>query len=66
MVKRWDYDKREGDRAFCELCDGDGNNEYTCVGVTTGSLIRHLESVHGVKPPQESIKKRYVINKIYF
>jgi hypothetical protein len=37
MVKKWDYAKREGDRAFCDLCDGDGNNEYSCVGGTTGS-----------------------------
>jgi hypothetical protein len=62
MVKRkswvWDYVKREGDRAVSDLCDGEGNNEYSCVGGTTGSLIRHLENVHGIKPSQESIEKR--------
>jgi hypothetical protein len=50
----WDYAKHEGDRAFCDLCD----NEYSCVGGITGSLIRHLESVYGIKPPQESIEKK--------
>jgi len=32
----WDYAKRDGDRAFCDLCDGESNNEYSCVGGTTG------------------------------
>jgi hypothetical protein len=62
MVKRkswvWDYAKREGDRAFCDLCDSENNNEYSCVGGTTGSLIRHLQNCHGIKAPEESIQKR--------
>lgn len=62
MVKRkswiWDFAKREGDRAFCDLCDGENNNEYFCVGGTTRSLIRHLQNVHGIAPPDESIRKR--------
>lgn len=61
MVKRksrvWDFAKREGDLAFCNLCDGESNNEYSCVGGTTGSLIRHLH-VHGIAPPDESVRKR--------
>jgi hypothetical protein len=62
MVKRknwvWDYAKREGDCTFCNLCDSDGNNEYSCIGGTISSLIRHLKSVYGIKTPQESIEKR--------
>ncbi|KAL5246430.1 hypothetical protein ACI65C_013838 [Semiaphis heraclei] len=62
MVKRkswvWDFAKREGDRAFCDLCDGESNNEYSCVGGTTGSLIRHLQNFHGIAPPDESVRKR--------
>lgn len=44
--------------AFCDLCDGENNNEYSCVGGTTGSLIRHLQNVHGIAPPDESVRKR--------
>jgi len=46
MVKRkswvWDYAKRERDRAFCDLCDSESNNEYSCVGDTTGSDIYNI------------------------
>jgi hypothetical protein len=62
MVKRkswvWDYAKREGDHTFCDLCDSENNNEYSCVGGTTGSLIRHLQNCHCIKAPEESIRKR--------
>ncbi|XP_060870194.1 uncharacterized protein LOC132944730 [Metopolophium dirhodum] len=62
MVKRkswvWDYAKREGDRAFCDLCDSESDSEYSSVGSTTGSLIRHLQNFHSIKPPaEESIGK---------
>jgi hypothetical protein len=30
----------------------------TPLGGTIGSLIKHLKSVYGIKPPQESIEKR--------
>lgn len=53
----WHYAKREGDRAFCDLCD-DEDNEYSCVGGTTGSLLRHLQRVHKIKPTGESTAKR--------
>ncbi|KAE9522908.1 hypothetical protein AGLY_016719, partial [Aphis glycines] len=44
----WDYAKRKLDKAYCELCDEDENNEYSCVGGTTGSLIRHLKIMRKV------------------
>ncbi|KAL5237406.1 hypothetical protein ACI65C_004816 [Semiaphis heraclei] len=37
----WDYAKREKDHAY--LCDDD-QNKFSCVGGTTGSLIRHLQN----------------------
>jgi len=54
----WDYAKRKGDKAYCELCDDDEKNEYSCVGGTTGSLIRHLKIMHKVNQPGTST--RYV------
>lgn len=42
----WEYAKQKGDKAYCELCDEDENNEYSCVGGTTGSIIRHLKIMH--------------------
>jgi len=53
----WDYAKREKDRAYCDLCDDD-QNEFSCVGGTTGSLIRHLQNVHQINLPKESAAKR--------
>ncbi|XP_050539132.1 uncharacterized protein LOC126904273 [Daktulosphaira vitifoliae] len=34
------------------------SNEYSCVGGTIGSLIRHLQNIHQIKSPKESIEKR--------
>lgn len=58
----WDYAKRRGDKAFCELCDEEENNEYSCIGGTTGSLIRHLNIKHNINQPGKltSRRSRYV------
>ncbi|KAL1493641.1 hypothetical protein ABEB36_009340 [Hypothenemus hampei] len=45
---------RHGDKAFCELCDGNENNVFSCLGGTTGSLGRHLINVHGLKATKQS------------
>lgn len=55
----WEYAKRKGDKAYCQLCDEDKNNEYSCVGGTTGSIIRHLKIMHKVYQPETSTSKRY-------
>lgn len=61
----WEYAKRKGDKAYCELCDEDENNEYSCVGGTTGSLIRHLKIMYKVYQPESSTSsKRYAHYKL--
>jgi len=57
----WDYAKRRGDKAFCELCDEEENNEYSCVGGTT-ALIRYLNIKHTINQPGKltSRRSRYV------
>ncbi|XP_025204441.1 zinc finger BED domain-containing protein 1-like [Melanaphis sacchari] len=46
----WLYAKRQGDKAYCDLCTENENNEFCCIGGTTGSLGRHLKTIHGIKP----------------
>lgn len=36
-------------------------NRYSCVGETTGSLIRHLKIMHKIYQPETSTFKRYVL-----
>lgn len=36
----WNYAKRVGDKVYCDLCDENSNNEFSCVGETTGSVLR--------------------------
>ena len=54
----WQYAKRKGNTAFCELCDEGENNEYSCVGGTTGSLIRHLKIKHSINQSVKSTSRR--------
>lgn len=46
----WQYAKRIGDKGYCNMCDEDDVNEFSCPGGTTGSLGRHLKLVHNLKP----------------
>ena len=46
----WQYAKRDGDKAFCMMCDEEYNNEFSCAGGTTGAISRHLEIIHNLKP----------------
>jgi len=55
----WQYAKRNGDKAYCKICNKDENNEYSCVGGITRSLIRHLKIMHKVYQPETSTSKRY-------
>ncbi|KAL5237601.1 hypothetical protein ACI65C_005012 [Semiaphis heraclei] len=57
-VKSWvsNYAKRVGDKAYCDLCEENSNNEFSCVGGTTGSVLRHLKNVHNISNQQESNK----------
>ena len=41
----WNYAKRVGDKAYCDLCEENSNNEFSCVGGTTGSVLRHLKII---------------------
>lgn len=55
----WKYAQREGDKAYCNLCMDEVNNEFSCRGGSTGSLMRHLLGVHGVSKNQtQSPQKR--------
>ena len=49
----WQHAHRDGDKAFCDMCDEGENNVFSCVGGTTGSLSRHLTSIHNLRPPTE-------------
>ncbi|VVC30833.1 Hypothetical protein CINCED_3A000569, partial [Cinara cedri] len=40
----WQYVKSVENN--CNLCDEDDNNEFSCPGGTTGSLGRHLSTIH--------------------
>jgi hypothetical protein len=53
----WNYTKRKGGRAYCNLCD-DNQNKYSCVSGTTGSIIRYLQNVHQMKLLKESGAKK--------
>lgn len=44
----WKYAKKEGNVAYCLLCDEHENNEFVCNGGTTGSIGRHLMSIHSM------------------
>ncbi|KAL5233439.1 hypothetical protein ACI65C_000849 [Semiaphis heraclei] len=44
----WNYAKRVGDKAYCDLCEENSNNEFSCVGGTTGSVLRHLKNIHNI------------------
>lgn len=46
----WQYANRRGNKAYCSLCSEDENNEFCCNGSTTGSLGRHLMTIHNIKP----------------
>jgi len=52
----WNYAKRIGDKAYCDLCEENSNNEFSCVGGTTGSVLRHLKNIHNISHQQESNK----------
>jgi hypothetical protein len=47
------------DKAFCKLCDEEENNQYCCIGGTTGSLIRYLKIIHSVNKPEQSTSRRF-------
>lgn len=53
----WDFAKCEGDRAFCDLRDGE-NNEFHCICGTKESLLRNLQNIYGIKPKEKFIAKR--------
>lgn len=44
----WQYAKRVENKTYCNLCDENENNEFSCPGGTTGSLGRHLYTIHGL------------------
>jgi len=39
----WLYDKLQSNKAYYYLCTENENNEFCCIGETTGSLDRHLK-----------------------
>ncbi|KAL5233952.1 hypothetical protein ACI65C_001362 [Semiaphis heraclei] len=44
----WQYGKRQGDKAFCDLCDDNSNKVFCCAGGSTGSFGRHLKLIHNI------------------
>jgi len=60
----WQYGKRQGDRAFCGLCDDSSNKEFSCAGGSTGSFGRHLKVIHNVGRTIQN--ERYAIRFYYY
>ncbi|CAI6358111.1 unnamed protein product [Macrosiphum euphorbiae] len=56
----WQYGKRQGDKAFCDLCDDNSNKVFCCAGGSTGSFGRHLKLIHNIS--RNTQNPRYVIN----
>lgn len=54
----WQYGKRQGDRAFWNLCDDNSYKEFSCAGGSTGSFGRHLKVIHNVGRTTQN--QRYV------
>lgn len=53
----WQYATRKGDKAYCELCHDTDDNEFSCTGGTTGSLGRHLMTIHGVHKESDTASR---------
>lgn len=60
----WEYAKWKGTKAFCALCDQDEYKIFSCVGETTGSLIRHLKIMYEIDRSDTSTKQ-IMYNRIY-
>lgn len=57
----WQYANRVENKAYCNLCSENENNEFCCNGGSTGSLGRHLATIHNIQPLSNNSKsKRYV------
>lgn len=57
----WQYANRVENKAYCNLCSENENNEFCCNGGSTGSLGRHLATIHNIRPISNNSKsKRYV------
>lgn len=54
----WQYGKRQGDKAFCDLCDDNSNKVFCCAGGSTGSFGRHLKLIHNISKNTQN--QRYV------
>jgi len=44
----WQYANRVENKAYCSLCSENKNNEFCCNGGSTGSLGRHLATIHNI------------------
>jgi len=60
----WLYAKRQGNKVYCDLCIKNLNNEFCCIGGTTGSLGKHLKTIHNIKSPI-IVTERYVLSIVY-
>lgn len=54
----WQYGKRQGDKAACDLCDDSSNKVFCCAGGSTGSFGRHLKLIHNISKNTQN--QRYV------
>jgi len=46
----WQYAEKRDNKAFCNLCSDDTNNELSCVGGSTGAISNHLQKIHNLHP----------------
>lgn len=56
----WQYGKRQGNKAFCDLCDDNSNKVFCCAGGSTGAFGRHLKLIHNINGNSQN--QRYVFN----
>ncbi|KMQ91592.1 zinc finger bed domain-containing protein 1-like protein [Lasius niger] len=51
----WQYAKKRDNKAYCNICSDDVNNELSCLGGSTGAIGNYLQKIHGLHP---QFKKR--------
>ncbi|CAI6358847.1 unnamed protein product [Macrosiphum euphorbiae] len=50
----WQDGKRQGDKAFCDLCEDNSDKVFSCAGGSTGSFGRHLKLIHNISQSSQN------------
>lgn len=57
----WMHTKGHGNKAYCDFCTENENNEFSYISGTTGSMGRHLKTLHSIKS-LTTVTKRYALS----